>query len=140
MTSAKRPAAGFGLITRNISKSNTVALATLRGSTLSQLLFNQEVMFVTALGKLMAPFPHRRGKKKGGEKKITWEVHTAQSHTFGRGGEEGKVRVRALGFPPPPLFFLYFITALPVCYQQQRDVRHRAHKKKKKKAGSKQMT
>lgn len=69
MTSAKRPAAGFGLITRNISKSNTVALATLRGSsTLSQLLFNWEVMFVTALGKLMAPFPRRRGKKK--EEKI----------------------------------------------------------------------
>lgn len=37
---------------------------TLWGSTLSQLLFNQEVMFVTALGKLMAPFPHRRKKKK----------------------------------------------------------------------------
>lgn len=134
MTSAKRPAAGFGLITRNISKSNTVALATLRGSsTLSQLLFNWEVMFVTALGKLMAPFPRRRGKekKKRRRKKITWEVHTTQSHTFGRGGEEGKVRVRALGIFFSPLFF-YFITALPACYQQRRDVRHRAHKKRKR--------
>lgn len=67
---------------------------TLWGSTLSQLLFNQEVMFVTAPGKLMAPFPHRRE-----EKKKTWEVqHTTHTHAFGCGGEEGKVGSGLLDF------------------------------------------
>lgn len=90
---------------------------TLSGSTLSQLLFNQEVMFVTALGKLMAPFPHRRGKKNVGG--TTYHTHSC-IWMWWWGGEGG---VRALGF------FFFYITTSPVCYRQQRYVRHHASKK-----------
>lgn len=92
---------------------------TLWGSTLSQLLFNQEVMFVTALGKLMAPFPHRRKKNKKNVGGTTYHTHSC-IWMWWWGGEGG---VRALGF------FFFYITTSPVCYRQQRYIRHHASKK-----------
>lgn len=92
---------------------------TLWGSTLSQLLFNLEVIFMTALGKLMALFPYRGKKKKT---KKMWEVqHTIHTSIWmWWPGKEGEVR--ALGF-----FFFYIATWL-VCHQRQRKVQHRASK------------
>lgn len=92
---------------------------TLWGSTLSQLLFNQEVMFVTALGKLMAPFLHRRGEIKKNVGGSTYHTHSCIWRWWW--GGEGWVRV--------PGFFFFYITTSPVCYRQQRCVWHHAWKK-----------
>lgn len=89
---------------------------TLWGSTLSQLLFNQEVMFVTALGKLMAPFLHRREVQ-----------HTTHTHAFGGGGEEGK---DGSGFSD----FSFSTLQLHQCVISSRDV---SDTMPQKKAGSK---
>lgn len=117
MTSAKRPVAGFGLITRNTSKSNIVALAHCRASSLPELLFNQEVMFVTALGKLMGLFPHRR--KKTGRYNIPHTImHLDVVESSGKLGQ-GSVSSS---------FFLLYIPTWPMRYRQQGHIRHRASK------------
>lgn len=75
MTSARRPAAVFDFIIRNTSKSNSVALAQF-GAVPCHSSFNQEVMFVTVLGKWIKPFLYGWGWG-------AWEIqYTAHPHAL----------------------------------------------------------
>lgn len=83
---------------------------------------------MTALGKLMALFPQRRGEKNP---KKTWEVqHTTHTHAFGGGGEEGKEGSGLLDFSFSTLQLHQYVIG-------SRDV---SNTMPQKKAGSKQMT